>query len=311
MPKVVMWAMAEGYFGDEQMTIMDAVSEYDKANYIIIPIGLTEKGKAVYFRIPQDETGRFFGGITWKAWNQAAGDKQANMSDLLAYGGGQIPSMSPYWSLIKKIGQYNIEQNPYDNFRNGPAINKARWDAGGEYRRNAFLGHVWDSSGGKIVMSARGRFSDNVNEIQADLMSYLQDTSIENLEGFVKVPGIENAVGRFIKVSDTGVREYLDTKDVRKQSAIHTILATDFLVKYMKDKNYEGTKEEIEAITAKEQGLGIRIRKLMVKDSYNAFMQEFINAPSTAERAFILQKIQEAADKGNISAKEILQNTGK
>jgi len=311
VPKFIMLGMAQGYFGEENLTIMNAVSEYDKANYIIIPLGLTEKGKAVYMRIPQDETGRFFSGVGWKAMNQTFGDKEANMSDFLAYGGGQIPSMSPYYSLVKKFGQYNVEQNPYDDFRNAPAINKTKWEAGGDYRRNAFLGHVWDSSGGKIVMSARGRFSDDIKEIESDMMSYLQDTSFENLEGFLKVPGIENLVGRFVKVSDQGVREYLDPENSRHKSAEQSLLTMQFLQKYMKDKNYEGTQEELEAVAAKEKGLGIRIKKLMVNDNYNAFMQEFINAPSEAARIEILKKIQKAADEGNISAKEILQNTNR
>ena len=311
MPKFIMASMLAGDWGDENMTIMQAVSEYDKANYIIIPVGLTEKGKAVYFRLPQDETGRFFGGITWKGVTQIMGDKDAEMSEWLSYGAGQIPSMSPYYSLISKIGQYNIDQNPYDDFRNGPAISKMKWDAGGDYRSNAFLGHVWDSSGGKIVMSARGRFSDDVKEIESDLMSYLTDPSLENVEGFVKAPGIENLIGRFIKVSDQGVHEYLDLKDVRQKSAEQSILTMQYLQNVMKDKNYEGTQEEIEAVIAKEKGLGVRIRNIIVRDNYNAFLQEFINAPSEAGRLHILKKIQEAADEGNISAKEILQNTGK
>jgi len=107
------------------------------------------------------------------------------------------------------------------------------------------------------------------------------------------------------------VHEYLDLKDVRQKSAEQSILTMQYLQNVMKDKNYEGTQEEIEAVIAKEKGLGVRIRNIIVRDNYNAFLQEFINAPSEAGRLHILKKIQEAADEGNISAKEILQNTGK
>ena len=42
---------------------MADISEYDKTNYIIIPIGVDENGKTIYSRVPTDETGRSSGDV--------------------------------------------------------------------------------------------------------------------------------------------------------------------------------------------------------------------------------------------------------
>src|SRR3990167_5720618 len=98
LPKLLMLAGVAGYFGKLVKEIFDKASEYDKTNYIVVPMGVRENGKANYLRIPQDETGRLFSAIVWKIGSYLNKDlkKPEQIAEL---GAGYIPSMTPIWEV--------------------------------------------------------------------------------------------------------------------------------------------------------------------------------------------------------------------
>ena len=55
-PKLMIAAAATGVAGQTLKRIIDGMSEYDKSMYNVIPIGVNEKGKSIYFRILEDST---------------------------------------------------------------------------------------------------------------------------------------------------------------------------------------------------------------------------------------------------------------
>jgi len=283
IPKILMLMAAKGIFGDEQKTIMDAVSDYDKANFIIIPLGITKKGKAIYLRLPQDETGRFFSGVVWEIFSESD-DKQ--FTDLMNFTAGQIPAMTPVFDVANLLGGYAYDVNP--------GINQTKWDAEGEYRRDAVLGKVWDTAGGRILFSSRGRFSDNFEELK------------EELEELLFLPGVQNTLNRFLKVSDRGIEELLDPTTSRQKSAEQSILANRFLIEYFKDGNYKPTQEEREAIFAKIAGLNERYKRIVTNMLGNAMAIKLFNENSLAAQKEILSKIYNLSQKGNLSAKALI-----
>ena len=77
IPKLAILAVAKGLFGDELKKLMDSISNYDKTNFFVIPFGRDDKGRAMYFRLPIDDSDRLLGAIFW----QALGKEGDNITD--------------------------------------------------------------------------------------------------------------------------------------------------------------------------------------------------------------------------------------
>lgn len=193
LPKMLMYAGAAGFLGDWVKEVMKGASEYDKSNYFIIPLGITETGKSVYLRVPQDETGRMLGGIMWKSLNKNLSEDTGNLFDYMA---GQAPNLNPTMTALNDIVNYFSNQNTWDSFRGKPTIPERVFEAGGNRRRKAFIRHLWNSLGGGIAY----RFKyDTVEGIKSEIEKAL--SPIEH------TPILNDVVMRFIKVSDYGKKE--------------------------------------------------------------------------------------------------------
>ena len=124
-------AGAAGLLGAKIKEMYDYVSEYDKTNYGVIPVGWVDGGdfgkKVLYLRVPEDETDRLLAGIMHKAVQGLAGDKRVQWGELLGYAGGQIPGWNPVVEVPKAWGQYVAGSNPKDNFRNASILSNSEW----------------------------------------------------------------------------------------------------------------------------------------------------------------------------------------
>lgn len=297
LPKALMYAMAIGMLGEDNKTIMDGVSEYDKTNYIIIPVGLTEDGRSVYIRIPQDETGRFFGGVFWKTLNA---DKDTDITDLADYTAGQFPGLSPSLTTAWGVTDYLSGQNPYDFFRERSAIDSRVWDAGFPDREIAFSKWLSNKLGGGIVY----RF--NTEEIER-----ISSGNYADIEKIINFPVLQNALGRFVKISDYGVRETLQegSQRAKEHSAKMSITVNEALNQMALDPNYQLSREEVMALAEKSDGLDKRGLRILTKMYGNAFVQTWLSASSNLERAEILREVIKLAEGGNITAREFLGYT--
>jgi len=130
IPKLLMWAGLAGMLGEPLKRIFEMATEYDKANYTIIPLGITKEGKALYVRIPDDEFGRFVGGVFWKLLNIKKANVTSDLTDLLSYTGGQLPSLAPPIEILLGL-IFN-----YDLFRGREILNDDERNAGGWYAFN-------------------------------------------------------------------------------------------------------------------------------------------------------------------------------
>ena len=117
IPKILLALALAGAFGEYIRRILKKATDYDKANYIIIPLFLDKDGNAVYLRIPQDETGRQIGATVWNLINSKDTTIGKEISDLMSFYGGQLPSFSPLVEILMTTGQYVSGHNPYDAFR--------------------------------------------------------------------------------------------------------------------------------------------------------------------------------------------------
>lgn len=234
LPKIIMYGALMGLFGDDAEEILNSASEYDRTNYTIIPLGKDEFGKAVYFRLPSDETGRFLGATFWKALTSPT-NKQPIGSDIMqivSYTGGQIPSVTPVVESISATAQYMSGKNPYDSFRGRNVLSDTLFQAGGMEAHKAFLGWQFQQLGGGIFYKF-----------------YHEGTPPEErsiAEKIFNLPVLGNVVGRFVRVSDYGQLEALREIEnaVKTEEAKASIEKRQLVNTYTKQAQEDGQLTE-------------------------------------------------------------------
>lgn len=275
LPKFLMYGASIGLLGAGIKAIMDGASEYDKTNYAIIPLGLTESGKSVYLRIPVDETGRFMGGILWKALKH---DKKKLLTGLADYMAGQAPTLHPGISALGDIITYASGKNPYDYFRGRYALPEQIQKAGGERRRTAFIKWMINKSGGTLVY----RFKyDDVDRVK---------TELEKVTGY---PFLTNIVGRFLKVSNRGLREMIDEDKIEiQQLNTRDILdAKDALHKWVRGEPLDA--EDMQAILKKPDLIERNLLVSLSRKYGHLFLEEYLTAISKEEKVAVLKRFFE------------------
>lgn len=185
LPKILALLATLGFFGQKIKENFDKQTEYDKTNYNNIPLGMTEEGKAVYFRLPQDEMGRLLGGIFWKVMSLIKDKELKSVQDIAGLLGGQLPSMSPEIELISSWAQYLTGKNPYDWFRGREILSDDEQMAGGWYSLKPMIG--WTA--GKLGIYG------------ATIKAQNDETIWEKVIKFTPI------VQRFIRITDYGETE--------------------------------------------------------------------------------------------------------
>ncbi len=211
LPKLLMAMAAYGIFGKKVKELMGKASEYDKTNYTVIPLGEDENGKAIYARLPQDESGRLVSAIIWKFLNSGnRGDlKFSDLAEVFSVFGGNIPSLAPNFTALGAIGQYLSGKNPYDAFRGRNIISDDAFAAGVKYSLPELVNWLIQNNGGGIIIP-----------------NYTPgDTDMTTLQKVLSVPGLSNILGRWIKVSDYGQTEQLReiSNEVKSEAAVKRI----------------------------------------------------------------------------------------
>jgi hypothetical protein len=302
LPKLLMFAASIGLFGKYIKDMMDSASEYDKTNYMIIPLGKDKNDKAVYVRLPQDETGRFLGGVFWKVLNAGRNDQGIgkDVTDVISFFGGQIPSITPTIDSISATMQYVSGQNPYDYFRSRNIMSDDVYNAGGWEAAKAFLGWQFQQMGG-------GVFGNFFNGSQTPT-----DKSIP--EKIFTAPVVSNILGRFIKVSNYGKAEvYRQIADEYKRvDANQRIEEKDIANKYAKMVS-SGEKTAVEANNqmiqdvfngepkteddiAKAKRIVNRFNLNMIRGEQDPLINAITFAVSNKEKVAILQKAKETME---------------
>lgn len=266
VPKLLMLMATAGLLGEGLKEMFAKIGEYDKTNYTVVPLGIDENGKAVYFRMPSDETGRLIGGVFWKlAGALSEPEKLAELStygDLLTYAGGQVPSVTPTATTAFNITQFLAGQNPYDFFRNRPVLSKEQMDAGGMEKTKPFLTYLFQQMGGGIVMKLY------TNE------TVPKDPSLS--EKIASLPVVGNIAGRFIKASNYGEVESIReiSNEVRSNKARENLANRRVVFDY------------VDQAQGKSDGEARAIKRDMIKQIYGGFP----NTPEERTQARNLEK---------------------
>lgn len=203
---------AAGMLGAGLKEIYDAIPEYDKTNYLIVPLGKSlttraEDYKAHYLRIRIPETARLLNAMMFHAVNRAANEDPAaahSLSNLFAFGAGQVPGVHPLLTLGSNWTAFASGYTPVDWHRGQPVVSAADWKAGGWDRLQGMIGYTWDEMGlgGFVRWDPR---SENIMEFTASATPVLN---------------------RLIRSSDAGLRERNLRADKLTEETYYKIRAT-------------------------------------------------------------------------------------
>jgi hypothetical protein len=294
LPKVIMAGLATGAVynllksaglddDDEEMKWLKLiqrmyadVSDFDKTNYTVIPLGVTPSGKTIYLRVPQDELQRFVGGAFWKF---ATGDKGLKeVPGMLSYAADQAPSLNPAVSIGRATIEYLGGRNPYDFFKGHEIVPETEFKAGGWTSHKEMLKWISNAAGLGIIHRFR---TENTSEAETEL------------EKFLDKPVVSNVLGRWLKVSDYGTTEILREVEEAEQSrrANETLVLRDIA-----DKQARGealTYEEEVTAKANEDYLRRRAKTAEARMTGNPYLERLAMASTVAERDAIQLKIRE------------------
>lgn len=189
---------AYGLFGDEVKEYFESIPEYEKVNYIIMPIPWSRNADGVvgYIRLPEDHTARWFGGMMWKMAMAASGEDrqqlERDVKDMFSYTGSQIPGPATSLKIPLNWMKFMAGSNPIDDFTDRHILSRDAHAAGGQ----AAYGEMMTWTAGQF-----GMLSDIIKPLVGDHWEPREKSAIETTVEWV--PGLN----RMVKFSDRGVRE--------------------------------------------------------------------------------------------------------
>lgn len=304
--KLLMWAAASGgllaiakqLFGDDddrtkwlenQHQIMSRVSEYDKANYYIIPLYLTENGQAVYLRMPMDETSKLFGGVAWKSLKTLDGDLDpAKFADILNYSAGQVPTSNPLISVLHGAWDYLRGVNPVNAYNDKPVMKddtfRARWEPGTRgIAASEFGKWTWQTLGGSYFIPTKAEWQSEIPD-ESGFAGKIQDAT--------QTPILNDIVARFLKVSDAGIeqdvkKEVLDP--IRDEQARDSVLKREIITK-LADRDITPSDLpdlEYDVYSRHREEIIKRVRERRKRQNVPVEDRIYMNARSKEERAAV------------------------
>ena len=185
-PTVLQAMASAGAFGDDIEDQMRSVPDYDLSNYLVIPLGWQDKKQktVAYLRLPLWEPARLLHGSLWQTITGRG-------RGLLSFAGGQVPGINPLVSTAHDWAQFEVfNHNPYESFRGQSLLDDTTFQAAGWEARKELLKHTWNQMGGSIVHRFRN--------------DQLESPPETEMQEFLALPIINNALGRWVKVSNRG-----------------------------------------------------------------------------------------------------------
>lgn len=279
-PAGLMLAAEMGMFGKDLEEQMGAISEYDKTNYITVPMGWADKDqrKVRVLRLPLFEGWKWMHGASRKMAQTAIEQQAEPLGQLKEFAGDQIPIGNPFMDSMSALWTfYGSGGNPYDNFRNRPVIGEDEMLTG-QGDDAQLWAHVWNNLGGGLVY----RFNEPT--------LYAEETALES--GLNK-PFVQSTLGRFLKVTNQGWKEQIrDTSaPVEKQRAQDRMRVEEILREMYKAGRDEPTEKQWQWIEAEPYRIEhLKSKWRRTERMRDDFEYQLLNlAPSKDSKAAVLE----------------------
>lgn len=281
LPTILQAAAVNGLLGDERKKQYRSIPDRDLANYLNIPLGWADEDhtKVVYLRLPLWEPARIAHGLLFQSLTERG---QGGME----FAGGTVPGLNPIWTTGLQWAEYLQGKNPVDITRGVNVLTKTQQDARGEgdilnAEALAQMGkNTWNNLGGSILM----RFKNLNLEAPAETVP----------EKFMGLPVVNNALGRWLKVSDRGIAD-ADRKltgPVEQQRAITREAMQPVIDKIVKGEDGALTEGE-KALLMDPYALQYLRERLpeVWRARMSPELRRLDNAPSKASKSAIMEQL--------------------
>jgi hypothetical protein len=270
LPKLLMFLASVGFFGKQLMDGLNAATEYDKTNYVVLPLGEDGTGETIYARVPMDETTRILSGIFWKTLNAARGEF-GGWTDLLAYMGGQLPGAAPMFEVMANWYQFATGRNPRDEFRGRDILTDDEARAGGV---DALIPMV------RWTLNQTG-------QLNFDLRSRPAEESW--LKRFVQVTPVIN---RWLRVTNYGEVEALrkGQREVQSEEARRRVRTSRGIVDALnKGYDVEQAKAFLGIPKEEERSFERRFKRAATRAVNDPLANTLLSATSNAQKVAVLR----------------------
>jgi hypothetical protein len=202
-PSLLQAAASQGLMGPGMQKYYASIPDYDLSNYLCIPLGWADEAqeRVAYLRLPLPEPARILHGLLTQAVTKRG-------EGYTSYMGGQVPSPNALLGVAAAWGNWAVAgHNPYDSFTGKNVLTDTEAEAGGWPATAKLAKWTWNELGGSLFH----RFQ-NVQ---------LESPPQEDIQKFLRLPVINNSLGRFVKVSDRGLADAnrRDTEPLRRERA--------------------------------------------------------------------------------------------
>lgn len=289
LPQMLQLLALAGYMGGDMRELFEAIPERDLVNSWTLPIGLTNTGKAVYIAIPKDDISRFVSGILWTLLKSKEVGIGETLGKLVTHTAEMTPSETPTFGLVQKLLQYANGQNPYDSFYGRNVIDDTTFQAGGWRSHKEMAKYFWNQTVGSAVYRFRGEDPQKIKEELESVLGFPIHSDVPEWAAKTKgIPIIGNMVGRFLKVTDSGIREHLkrDLKIVQSVEATAILEARDAARKLIDDTPLG--VDDLLALARKPDALEKNVLRMLSRKYNNVYLDTYLTAKSRAEKWTVL-----------------------
>lgn len=243
MPKMLQKAAELNFLGAWGTAFYMGVSDYDKANYIVIPLGwYTDPNNGnklpVYMRLPQDENARIINNLWYKGFNKLIGDTPDDF--LSTFLDNTALSPNPAAELmLDAVNMFVHGENPVSSWTGDFAINEDVWKADNNYTTKEKYRYMWNNYGGNTLYNWENQSREEVYEGLAEVL---------------QTPVLGPLIQNFIKIGDSPAgnsSEFKKDMDLfEKSQARLRVAANEAKTKLFNGKQSEITPEENAAFNA-------------------------------------------------------------
>ena len=290
LPMATMYALKNGLLAavigqaasDDLEDKYNSISEYDMRNYQAIPLFWVDKEqmKVAYLRLPLEENESVLHNVLW---NVADGYSADGWQSLTSFASGQLPTGNPFFKVSLAWSLYWLGgKMPYDQFYGRTVMTQQVADARDHRAVRAMGRHIWNNMGGGII-----------HRMKYDV---LDDPDPSDLEKVLDLPIVSNLLGRWIKVSNRGIRDRARgaTRPVIRQEARDILDTRELAAEFLdSDFSHELTEEEIALLVSDPSR--VRQLKKQLKTSWmsrqDPKIRAVLDARTTKQREAVIREL--------------------
>ena len=209
---------------------------------------------------------------------------------LLDYMAGQAPTLNPAFSVISDVVTFATGQNPFNRFYGQYAISPLAFEARDKRAAIQFAKYVANQMGSGIVYRFKSDRPEEIAQELETLLGFPVHSKVANWMIKAKDwPVASNALGRFLKVSDYGIRERIlhAKKEVRRENARMLLDAHD-AARAISDGKEPLSDKQFQALLLKPDVVQNQLMLALSRKYGMVYMEEWLSAGSTAEKLAVL-----------------------